>query len=195
MLSLQGYPLPVPRLLPGVLQSLNLLYSFSVTHRELTRPAFHNFSNSFLDVTPAELTIQCFIHPTGSLTVNRLKMVILLSGNTTWHRCRPQTHTHTHTGTKTCTKRGCDFWVKKCGRRKKGRDDCDKKKEQCRLIVAIWTDEQTWEVITPTLLHKLWLNWMTGGDGAWMTYSMKLNKLAHGNIYFNYLSLGREMEE
>lgn len=41
---------------------------------------------------PTESTIQCFIHPTGSLTVNRLKMVILLSGNTTWHGRRP-THT------------------------------------------------------------------------------------------------------
>lgn len=79
------------------LQKLNPLYSLSVTHREPARLAFHNFPNSLLDVAPAELTIQCFIRPTGSLTVNGLKMVILLSGNTTWHGCRP---TLTHTGTK-----------------------------------------------------------------------------------------------
>lgn len=77
----------------------NPSYYLSVTHHKLAKPAVYNFSNTLLDVPPAESTIQCFIHPTGSLTVNKLKMVILLSGNTTWHRSRPPFHTHTHTRT------------------------------------------------------------------------------------------------
>lgn len=76
-------------LLLGLLLSSNPLYYLSATHQELAKPAFYNFSNSIFDVPPAESTIQCFIHPTGSLTVNKLKMVILLSGNTTWLKRRP----------------------------------------------------------------------------------------------------------
>lgn len=91
---LQGFP-PLLLLLPRVLQGLIPLYSLSVTYQQLARPAFYNLSNSFLDVTSTELSIQCFIHPTGSLTVNRLKIVILLSGNTTW-RGPTQTHSHIH---------------------------------------------------------------------------------------------------
>lgn len=102
MLSLQGFTPSKPLMLPEVLQSLNPLCSLSVTHQKLARPAYYNLSNSFLDVTPVESKIQCFIHPAGSVTVNRLKMVILLSGNTTWHGCRPThaealRHTETHT--------------------------------------------------------------------------------------------------
>lgn len=78
----------------------NPSYYLAVTRYKLAKPAFYIFSNSLLDVPPAESTIQSFIHPTGSLTVNKLKMVILLSGNTTWHRHGPplsHTHSATHT--------------------------------------------------------------------------------------------------
>lgn len=75
----------------------NPSHYLAVTRHKLAKPAVYIFSNSLLDVPPAESTIQSFIHPTGSLTVNKLKMVILLSGNTTWHRHGPPLlHTHMH---------------------------------------------------------------------------------------------------
>lgn len=67
----------------------NPSHYLAVARHELAKPAVYIFSSSRLDVPPAESTVQSFIHPTGSLTVNKLKMVILLSGNTTWHRHGP----------------------------------------------------------------------------------------------------------
>lgn len=137
-------------MLPGVLESLNPLYSLSLTHQELTRPAVYHFANSFLDVTPVESTIQCFIHPTGSLTVNRLKMVILLSGNTTWHVHRPThtTHTLALTHTQTHGKVHMDpmsegtFLERKRENRPKWLSDWENE-EQRRLVTADSSDEQT----------------------------------------------------
>lgn len=72
----------------------------SNSHIELARLAFYHFTNFFLYVMPVEFTIQCFIQLTGSLTMNRLKMVIRLLRNTTWHECK---HTNTRISPETYT--------------------------------------------------------------------------------------------
>lgn len=84
-------------LLIGLSRSSNLLYAVSITHQELAKPACNNFSDSFLDVPPAESIILSFIHPTGWLTMNKLKMVIPLSWSTTWRHTQSRTCAYTNT--------------------------------------------------------------------------------------------------